>query len=179
MADSSAASLAARINDDMKNAMRSGDTSRRDALRLLRAAIQTAGLKRQQDAISYETTTDDAGDTVQSLVTGAVAPFTDADIQAVIRAQIKQRRDSIAQYTQAKRSDLVATEQAEIDVFTAYLPPAMDEAAMHEAVRAVIAEVGASEPKDMGKVMPVLLARVGDRADRGALSGIVRQLLST
>jgi len=178
MAEPSAASLAARINDDLKTAMRAGDTSRRDALRLLRAAVLNAELKRQQDAITYETITDETGSTVQTPVSGAVSPFTDADVQAVIRTQIKQRRDSITQFEKADRPELAAKEQVEIDAFSVYLPAAMDDAAMRAAVVAVIAEVGAAGPKDMGKVMPVLLARVGDSADRGVLSGIVRQLLS-
>jgi len=178
MAEPSAASLAARINDDLKTAMRAGDAPRRDALRLLRAAILNAELKRQQDAITYETTTDETGSAVQTPVSGFAAPFTDADVQAVIRTQIKQRRDSIAQFEKANRAELAAKEQSEIDAFAVYLPAAMDEAAMRAAARAVIAEVHAAGPKDMGKVMPVLLARVGDTADRGILSGIVRQLLS-
>lgn len=178
MADSSAAPLAARIDDDLKTAMRAGDTTRRDALRLLRSSIRNAEIKRQQDAITYETQTDEHGNAVQVPVAGAVAPFTDADVQAVIRTQIKQRRDSIAQFEKANRTDLAAKEQREINAYVGYLPPQMDEAAMRAAAAAVIAEVGASGPRDISKVMPVLLARVGDSADRGVLSSIVRQLLS-
>lgn len=180
MAESSVAPLAARIDTDMKVAMRAGDTARRDAVRLLRSAIRNAEIKRQQDAITYTTTTNAEGEAVQGPVAGTAAPLTDSDIVAIIRIQIKQRRDAIAQFEGAKppRTDLIAKEAAEIAVFEAYLPPQMDEAAVRAIAATIITETGASGPKDMGKVMPVLLARVGDTADRGMLSGIVRQMLS-
>ena len=104
--------------------------------------------------------------------------MSDSDVRAVIQRQIKQRRDSVEQFRNGKREDLAAKEEAEIAVFQSYLPQAMDEAAMRSAAAAAIAETGAQGPKDMGKVMPVLLSRVGESADRSALAGIVRQLLS-
>lgn len=180
MAESSAAPLAAQIDTDVKAAMRAGDAARRDALRLLRSAIRNAEIKRHQDAITYTTGADEDGATVRTPVAGEAAPLTDKDIVGIIRTQIKQRRDSIAMFEKSPtpRPDLIAKEAGEIAVFEAYLPQGMDEAAMRAVVAAVIAETGASSPKEMGVVMPAVLARVGDAADRGVLSGIVRQMLS-
>lgn len=149
--------IAARVEADLKDAMRAGDAARRDALRLLRASLKNAEIERR------------SGDT---------GPMQESDVRAVIQKQIKQRRDSIEQFRKGGREDLVAKEEAELAVFQSYLPPPVSDDAMHAAVEAVIAETGAQGPKDMGKVMPLALARVGDAADRGALAAIVRQLLA-
>ena len=151
------ATIPQQVEADLKDAMRAGDSARRDALRLLRAALKNAEIERRG---------------------GDRAPMSDSDVRAVIQRQIKQRRDSVEQFRNGKREDLAAKEEAEIAVFQSYLPQAMDEAAMRSAAAAAIAETGAQGPKDMGKVMPVLLSRVGESADRSALAGIVRQLLS-
>ena len=151
------ATIPQRVEADLKDAMRAGDTARRDALRLLRAAFKNAEIERRG---------------------GDGAPMSESDLRAVIQRQIKQRRDSVEQFRNGKRDDLAVKEEAEIAIFQSYLPQAMDAAAMRSAAVAVIAETGAHGPKDMGKVMPALLARVGDSADRSALAGIVRQLLS-
>ncbi len=156
-AASGAATIPDRVDADLKEAMRAGDTARRDALRLLRAALKNAEIDRRG---------------------GTSGPMTEADYRAVIQRQIKQRRDSIEQFRNGNREDLAQKEEGELAVFQSYLPPAMDEDAMRAAAQAVIADVGAQGPKDMGKVMPVLLARVGDGADRSALAAIVRQLLT-
>ncbi len=150
------ATIPQRVEADLKDAMRAGDTARRDALRLLRAAFKNAEIERRGDG----------------------APMSEGDLRAVIQRQIKQRRDSVEQFRNGKRDDLAAKEEAEIAIFQSYLPQAMDAAAMRSAAVAVIAETDAHGPKDMGKVMPALLARVGDSADRSTLAGIVRQLLS-
>ena len=152
------ATIPQQVEADLKDAMRAGDSARRDALRLLRAALKNAEIERRG---------------------GDGAPMSESDVRAVIQRQIKQRRDSVEQVRNGKREDLAAKEEAEIAVFQAYLPAGVDEATMRAAAAAVIAETGATGPKDMGKVMPALLARVGDSADRGALAGIVRQLLSS
>lgn len=157
LAASGATTIPEQVDADMKDAMRAGDRARRDALRLLRAALKNAEIDRRGS---------EAG------------PMTESDYRAVIQRQIKQRRDSIEQFRNGGREDLAAKEEAELAVFQSYLPPAMDEETMRAAAQAAIVETGAQGPKDMGKVMPVLLARVGDSADRSALAGIVRQLLS-
>ncbi|MHB8644679.1 MAG: GatB/YqeY domain-containing protein [Thermomicrobiales bacterium] len=154
----SGATIPQQVEADLKDAMRAGDAARRDALRLLRAAVKNAEIERRG---------------------GEHAVMSDSDIRAVIQRQIKQRRDSVEQFRTGKREDLAAKEEAEIAIFQSYLPPTMDEAAMRSAAVAVIAETGAHGPKEMGKVMPALLARVGESADRSALAGIVRELLSS
>ncbi len=154
----SGATIPQQVEADLKDAMRAGDAARRDALRLLRAALKNAEIERRG---------------------GAHGAMDDSDVRAVIQRQIKQRRDSVEQFRTGKREDLAAKEEAEIAIFQSYLPQAMDDATMRSAAVAVIAETGAHGPKDMGKVMPALLARVGDSADRSALAGIVRQLLSS
>ena len=152
------ATIPQQVEADLKDAMRAGDSARRDALRLLRAALKNAEIERRG---------------------GDHTPMDDSDVRAIIQRQIKQRRDSVEQFRNGKREDLAVKEEAEIAIFQSYLPQAMDEAAMRSAAAAVIAETGAQGPKDMGKAMPALLARVGDSADRSALAGIVRQLLSS
>jgi uncharacterized protein YqeY len=151
------ATIAEQVDADLKDAMRAGDSARRDALRLLRAALKNAEIERR------------GGDT---------GPIQERDVRAVIQKQIKQRRDSVEQFRKGNREDLAHKEEAEIAVFQTYLPQSLDEETMRAAATTVIAELGAEGPKDMGKVMPVVLARLGDNADRGALAIIVRQLLS-
>jgi len=151
------ATIAEQVDADLKDAMRAGDSARRDALRLLRAALKNAEIERRG---------------------GDAGPLQERDVRAVIQKQIKQRRDSVEQFRKGNREDLAAKEEAEIAVFQTYLPQALDEATMRAAAEAVIAELGAEGPKDMGKVMPAVLARLGENADRGALAAIVRQLLS-
>jgi uncharacterized protein YqeY len=157
-APSGAATIPDQIDADLKDAMRAGDTARRDALRLLRSALKNAEIERRGES---------------------AGPLTESDVRAVIQRQIKQRRDSIEQFRNGNREDLARKEESELAIFQSYLPPGMDEDAMRAAAKAAIAATGAQGPKDMGKVMPVLLARVGDGADRSALAAIVRQLLTT
>jgi len=152
------ATIPQQVEADLKDAMRAGDAARRDALRLLRSALKNAEIERRGDDR---------------------APMSDSDVRAIIQRQIKQRHDSVEQFRKGNREDLAAKEESEIAIFQSYLPQAMDEAAMRSAAIAVIGETGAQGPKEMGKVMPALLARVGDSADRSALAGIVRQLLSS
>lgn len=154
---SATATIPARVEDDVKDAMRAGDTARRDALRLLRSALKNAEIERRGHKD---------------------APMSDSDVRAVIQKQIKQRRDSVDQFRAGGRDDLAIKEEAEIAVFQAYLPKPIDERVMREMAAAVIAETGAHGPKEMGKVMPIVLARLGENADRGALAAIVRQLLT-
>lgn len=153
------ATIAEQVEADLKDAMRAGDSARRDTLRLLRAALKNTEIDRRS-------------------ASGTTGPLQEGDVRAVIQKQIKQRHDSVEQFRKGNREDLAAKEEAEIAVFQSYLPQPMGEVAMRAAVEAVIAETGAQGPKDMGKVMPAVLARVGDTADRSALATIVRQLLS-
>jgi uncharacterized protein YqeY len=141
-----------RITDDMKGAMRARDAERLGAIRLLLAAIK-------QKEVDERIVVDDA------------------QVAAIVDKLIKQRRDSIAQFGQAGRVDLVAREQAEVDVLAAYLPAQATEAEVVAEVDAAIAGVGAAGPQDMGKVMGVLKPRLAGRTDLSKVSGIVKARL--
>ena len=145
--------LKARINEDMKAAMRARETARLSAIRLLLAAIK-------QREVDERIELDDAG------------------IVAVIDKMLKQRRDSIAQYEAAGRTDLVNAEKFEVDVLTAYMPQALTPAEIEAAVREAIAAAGAKGPQDMGKVMGQLKPRLAGRADMGQVSALVKAALS-
>ena len=142
-----------RINDELKNAMRAGDAQRRDALRLLTAALK------QKEVDERKT-------------------LADADVVAVIDKMIKQRRDSISQFEKGGRSDLAEKEQFEISVLETYMPAAMSEADIDAAIAAAIAESGAKAPSDMGKVMGSLKAKLAGRADMGKVSARVKAKLA-
>jgi len=138
-----------QINDDLKAAMRSGDTARRDTIRLLTAALK-------QREVDERTT------------------LTDTDVLVVIEKMIKQRRDSISQFEQGGREDLAAKERQELLLLQAYMPQAMDEDEVAAAVTAAVAETGASGPADMGKVMALLKQKLAGRADMGKVSAAVK-----
>ena len=147
-------SLRDQINNEVKDAMRSGDARRRDALRLL-----TAALKQKE--------VDDR------------KALSDSDVIATIDKMIKQRRDSIAQFEQGNRPDLAEKEQFEISVLERYMPQALSEEEIEAAIAAAISESGAKAPADMGKVMGVLKARLAGRADMAKVSGRVKVKLAS
>ena len=139
------------ITEGMKTAMRAKDTVALGALRGLKAALQTACLAK-----------------------GSVnAELTPAEQQNVVRKQIKQREDAIALYAQAGRTEQVEKEQAEIKVLAALLPQEMTEAEILPILDAVIAELGATSKKDMGRVMKEVMARVKGQADGKLVSKLV------
>jgi len=145
--------LKTRITDDMKQAMRAKDAARLSAIRLLLAAIKQ---KEVDERISLD----------------------DAQVLAVVERLLKQRRESIAQYEQAGRSELAAAERFEADLLLGYLPAQLSEAEVDAAIGAAIAETGAAGPKDMGRVMGVLKARLAGRADMSAVSTRVKSRLA-
>ncbi len=144
--------LRERINEDMKTAMKARDSEKLGAIRLLQAA-----LKQKEVDERIEITND--------------------IVLATVEKMLKQRKDSIEQYTAGNRMDLVAKEQFEVAVLQAYMPAQMSEAELAAVLDAVIAETGASSAKDMGKVMNALRPRVAGRADMGKLSGVVKARL--
>ena len=146
-------SLRERINDDMKAAMRAGETTRRDAIRLLLAAIK-------QKEVDERIVLDDAG------------------IVAVVDKALKQRRDSITQYESAGRQDLADAEKFEVSVLSGYMPAGLSADEVVAAVAAAIAEVGAAGPGDMGKVMGVLKPKLAGRADMTEVSKQVKAALT-
>ena len=146
--------LKAQITEDMKTAMRAKDTPRLSAIRLLLAAIKQREVDERRE-------------------------LPDADVLAVIDKMVKQRRDSIAQFTAGNRMDLVATEQGELDVLQAYQPQQLSEAEIDAAVAAAIASTGATGPAGVGKVMAELKGKLAGRADMSAVSARVKAKLST
>lgn len=146
-------SLKDQINDDMKAAMRARESERLATIRLLLAAIK-------QREVDERVTLDDAG------------------ITAVIDKMIKQRKDSISQFEAAGRTDLVEKENAELQVLSAYMPEQLSDAQIAAEVQAAVAQVGASGPQDMGKVMGVLKPKLAGRADMTAVSGLVKAALA-
>ncbi|MGZ5091866.1 MAG: GatB/YqeY domain-containing protein [Burkholderiales bacterium] len=142
-----------RINDELKDAMRAGDARRRDALRLLTAALKQKEVDERKS-------------------------LTDSDIVAIIDKMIKQRRDSIVQFEKGGRADLVDKEQFEISVLERYMPQALSDAEIDAAIAAAIAETGAKAQSDMGKVMGPLKARLAGRADMAKVSGRVKSKLT-
>ena len=145
--------LREQINDDLKTAMRAGDTRRRDALRLLTAALK------QKEVDERKT-------------------LADPDVISIIDKMIKQRRDSIAQFEQGARPDLVANEQFEIGVLAGYMPQALSDAEIGIAIDAAFAETGAKAPADMGRVMAALKAKLAGRADMSKVSARVKAKLA-
>lgn len=145
-------SLKAKLGEDLKEAMRAKDTVRLDTIRSIKGAITQREVDTQKD-------------------------LDDAAIVEIIRTLRKQRLESIEQYKAGGRSDLAEKETREKDLLEAYLPAAPDAAAMEAAVRAAIAAVGASSPKDMGKVMTAAKEKLGS-VDGKALSEVVKRLLS-
>lgn len=144
--------LEERISNEMKDAMRAHDNVTRDALRLLIAAVKNARIEARED-------------------------LSDDEVVVVIQKQVKQRRDSIAEYEKANRKDLADKERAELEVYERYLPQQASAEDIESAARAVIAETGASTARDIGKVMPVLTKQFAGRADGRQINEIVRSLL--
>ena len=145
-----------RINQDVKTAMKSGDKARLATLRLLTAAIKD-----------------------REIGVGGQAPVEvgDAEVVAVLQKMVKQRRESIATYEKAGRNDLADQEKAEIAVLEDYLPKQMDDAGVKAAVAALVAELGAAGPKDMGRVMGAMKERYAGQMDFGKASGVLKDLL--
>jgi hypothetical protein len=142
-----------QITEDMKNAMRAKDTVRLGTIRLLLAAIK-------QKEVDERIELDD----------GAVV--------AIIEKLIKQRKDSISQFQAAKRDDLVAIESAELIILQAYMPEQMSEAEVAAVVAKAVAEVGATGPQDMGKVMGLVKSQLAGKADMGVVSAQVKAALT-
>ncbi len=148
-------SLKEQIELDLKSAMKSGDAARKRALRTLMTAISRA---------------ERAGQARREL--------NDEDIIAIIAREAKQREESIEAYARGGRQDLVAEEKAELEVLRAYLPRQLTPEEIEARAREVIAQVGASTPRDMGKVMKVLMAEMRGRADGRVVNQVVRELLA-
>lgn len=163
-----------RLMVDLKDAMRSGDTVRRDVIRYLRAAFKNAQIAR------IEFSEDEATEATEvQRSANRDQPLSDAEELAVLQRQIKQRQDSIEQFERAGRADLVDRESGQLAILREYLPPGLSQEEIDALVLAVIAETGANGAKDMKLVMPALIARASGQADSRALSEAARRLLAS
>jgi len=146
-------SLNDKVAADITAAMKARDAARLSALRMLKAAIMNKGVEKGRD-------------------------LDDAEILQVVSSLVKQRRDSIEQFSKAGRTDLVDKETGEVAVLEAYLPPAATPEQIDAAVAEAIAETGAASPKDMGKVMKAVMPKLaGKNADGKAVNEAVRRKL--
>jgi uncharacterized protein YqeY len=143
-----------RLEDDLKSAMRAGDTVSRDAIRYILSAVKNAEIDAR----------------------GSGSP---ANPEAALRKLGKQLQDSIDQYQAAGRQDLVDRETAQFAVLKRYLPAELSDAELNALVVEVISETGASSAKDMGRVMPVAMQRAGGRADGRRISAAVKDALAS
>ena len=146
-------SLKDQITEDMKTAMRAKDSARLGTIRLLQAAMK-------QKEVDERVTLDDAA------------------VIAIVDKLIKQRKDSVTAYVQANRQDLADQESSEIKVLEAYLPQRLSPEEIQAAVKAIVAQVGASGPGDMGKVMGAVKAQLDGKADMGLVSAAVKAALA-
>ena len=146
-------SLKERINEDMKAAMRAGEAAKRDAIRLLLAAIK-------QKEVDERIVLDDLA------------------VVAVIDKMLKQRKDSISQYEAAGRKYLADAEKFEADLLSCYMPAGLSADEVIVAVDAAVVEAGAKGPGDMGKVMAILKPRLAGRADMTEVSKLVKAALA-
>jgi uncharacterized protein YqeY len=142
-----------RITEDMKSAMRAREADRLSTIRMLLAACK----QREVD---------------ERIV------LDDAAVIGIVDKLIKQRKDSIAAFTQANRTDLVEKESAEVKVLEAYLPQRLSADEIAAAIGTIVQELGASGPGDMGKVMGAAKARLAGKADMGLVSAAVKQALA-
>jgi uncharacterized protein len=147
------ATLKERITEDMKAAMRAKDSERLGAIRMLTAAIKQ---KEVDERVELE----------------------DAAVVVIVDKLLKQRKDSIEAFQKAERQDLVAKEQAEVAVLQAYLPARLSADEVAAEVKAIVAELGAKGPGDMGKVMGAVKQRLAGKADMGQVSAAVKAALA-
>ena len=145
--------MLARIEDDLKSALKGGEKRRVSTLRLLLAALKNERIQLQRD-------------------------LTDEEIEAAVRRAVKQRREAIEQYAKGGRPDLVQAETEELAVLQGYLPQELSEPELDGAVRDIAAEKGFSSPKDVGLLMKELMARYRGRVDGRKAQEIARRVLS-
>ena len=145
--------LKAQITEDMKNAMRAKDSVRLGTIRLLLAAVKQREVDERLE-------------------------LDDAAVIAIVDKLIKQRKDSITAFTQASRMDLADIEAAEMTVLAAYLPQRLSADEVSAEVKAIVTELGATGPGDMGKVMAAVKIRLAGKADMGQVSAAVKAALT-
>ncbi len=150
-------SLLDRLSEDLKEAMRNKDKVRLRTLRSLRSALKNKEIDQRQD--------------------GAETVLSEQDQLAVLRKQVNQRKDSIEQYENAGREDLVEKEQEELDVLDEYMPDQVSDEALREKLQSIIDDVGAESMADMGPVMGRAMDELRGKVAGGRVQTVVKQLL--
>ena len=145
-------SLLNRLTEELKEALRAGNHTKLSVIRLLKSSIKNREIEK-------------------------MAPLTDEEIIDIIMTALKQRRESIEQFQKGGREDLVQKEKSELEVLQTFLPQQLSEEELAGEIQAVIREVGASSPKDMGKVMKIVMVRVKGRAEGARVSSLVKELM--
>ncbi|TBL70379.1 GatB/YqeY domain-containing protein [Paenibacillus thalictri] len=146
-------SLSERLNEDMKQAMKSQDKFKLSVIRMVRASIKNIEIDQRRT-------------------------LDDSEVLDVLNREIKQRRDSLHEFEKAGRSDLADGLKAELDILAVYMPQQLSEEEVKAIVQQTIQEVGASSKADMGKVMGALMPKVKGRADGKLINQLVQQSLS-
>lgn len=144
--------LKEKLNEDLKASMKAGDSVKTSTVRMLKAAINNAEMARRKS-------------------------FSDEEVIDIVLSSVKQHKDSIKQYKQGKRPELVAQEEAELVILQAYLPAQMSEAELRVLIEKAISETGAATAKDMGRVIGKIMPLVKGKADNSLVSSIVKESL--
>jgi uncharacterized protein YqeY len=178
-------SLQARLNADLKDALRAGDATRRDEIRGLLAMLKgeqhaklTRALTRQGLILHGDNVELSAAQQAEVDRLRATSDLTDDEEQSVVLLRVKQHRQSIDGFLKGGRADLVRVEEAQLAVDESYLPQQLDEAGIEDAIAAALAESGASGPRDQGKVMGLLSSRLRGRADMKQVAARVQSRLA-
>ena len=145
--------LKERLQADLKEAMKTKDTFKRDVIRFVMSAVKQIEVDERKE-------------------------LTDADIEAILVKQIKQRNDAIEQFKNGGREDLVEQNEKELEILRGYLPEPMSEEEVREILKQIIEETGAAGMKDMGKVMGAAKAKIGSRAEGKVINRIAKELLN-
>jgi len=143
-----------KISQDYVKAMKDRDKVRSQALNFLRAQLKNAQLDKRAESLD------------------------DLDVISVIKKQVKQRQDSITQFRDGGREDLVEKEESELNILKGYLPEELSEEQLRVIIQQAIAETGALTPKDMGKVIKLVQEKAQGRADNKTVSTLVKELLN-
>ncbi|MRJ03145.1 MAG: GatB/YqeY domain-containing protein [Epsilonproteobacteria bacterium] len=144
--------LKAKLQQDLKDAMKSGDTFKRDTIRFLMSALKQVEVDERRE-------------------------LSDTDIMKIIQKGIKQRQEAAQQYREGGREDLYQKEMGEIEILQSYLPKQLSDGELRQEVEKIVEEVGATSIKEMGKVMGVATKRLAGRADGKRISQVVKELL--
>ncbi len=144
------------LGSHLKEAMKAGDTLKRDTVRMVQSAVKNAAIDKRQDPVE----------------------MSDDDVREVIRRLVKQRKDSIEQYQAGGRADLVEKEEAEMNILLAYLPAEMADAELRDLVTETLQESGITAPTQMGQAMGLVMKKVGNRASGDRVRNLVSEKLN-